>query len=56
MKYDLSGTWQFMLDGEKAGLEKEYFLRTAFADMIELPTTTAEAKRAERAQSARQGI
>lgn len=30
MKYDLSGTWQFMLDGEKAGLEQEFF----FADCI----------------------
>ena len=55
MKYDLSGTWQFMLDGEKAGLEKEYFLRTAFADMIELPTTTAEAKKGRKSTERQTG-
>ena len=55
MKYDLSGTWQFTLDGEKAGLEKEYFLRTAFADTIELPTTTAEAKKGRKSTERQTG-
>ena len=45
MKQNLSGIWQFALDGSKAGLEQEYFLRTAFEDTIELPTTTAEARK-----------
>lgn len=44
-----------MLDGEKAGLEKEYFLRTAFADMIELPTTTAEAKKGRKSTERQTG-
>lgn len=48
MKQSLSGIWQFALDGEKAGLAQEYFLRTAFADTIELPTTTAEAEKGKK--------
>ena len=48
MRQSLSGIWQFALDGEKAGLAQEYFLRTAFADTIELPTTTAEAKKGKK--------
>lgn len=45
MKLNLSGTWQFALDGEKIGLRQEYYRRTAFEDTIDLPTTTAEAKK-----------
>lgn len=45
MKLNLSGTWQFALDEEKIGLQQEYYRRTAFEDTIDLPTTTAEAKK-----------
>ncbi|MDE6365936.1 MAG: hypothetical protein K2L86_17085 [Lachnospiraceae bacterium] len=55
MKQNLSGVWQFALDGEKAGLEQEYFLRTAFADTIELPTTTAEAKKGKKSAERQTG-
>lgn len=45
MKLNLSGTWQFALDEEKIGLRQKYYRRTAFEDTIDLPTTTAEAKK-----------
>lgn len=45
MKLNLSGTWQFALDGEKAGIRQEFFKKTSFGDTIDLPTTTAEAKK-----------
>ncbi len=48
MKLNLSGTWQFALDGEKAGIRQEFFKKTSFEDTIDLPTTTAEAKKGER--------
>ncbi|MDE7000299.1 MAG: beta-glucuronidase [Lachnospiraceae bacterium] len=48
MKFNLSGTWQFALDGEKAGIRQEFFKKTSFGDTIDLPTTTAEAKKGER--------
>ena len=48
MKLNLSGTWQFALDGEKAGIRQEFFKKTSFEDTIGLPTTTAEAKKGER--------
>ena len=48
MKLDLSGTWQFALDGEKAGIRQEYFRKTSFDDTISLPTTTAEAEKGEK--------
>ena len=48
MKQDLSGTWQFALDGEKEGIRREYYKRSSFDDTIELPTTTAEAQKGEK--------
>lgn len=48
MKLDLSGTWQFALDGEKAGIRQEFFRKTSFDDTISLPTTTAEAEKGEK--------
>ena len=48
MKLNLSGVWQFALDKEKAGLNQEFYKRTSFDGMIDLPTTTAEAKKGER--------
>lgn len=48
MKLNLSGTWQFALDGEKQGLKQEFYKRTSFGDTIDLPTTTAEAKKGEK--------
>lgn len=48
MKLNLSGTWQFALDGEKQGLKQEFCKRTSFDDTIDLPTTTAEAKKGEK--------
>lgn len=48
MKLNLAGTWQFALDGKKIGLQQEYHQRTAFEDTIDLPTTTAEAKKGEK--------
>lgn len=48
MKYNLAGKWQFILDGEKAGIAQEFFKKTSFGDTIDLPTTTAEAKKGER--------
>lgn len=48
MKRNLSGIWQFALDREKAGLKQEFYKKTAFDDTIELPATTAEAKKGEK--------
>jgi len=48
MKLNLLGTWQFALDGEKAGLRQEFYKKTSFDDTIDLPTTTAEAKKGEK--------
>ncbi len=48
MKQNLSGTWQFALDGEKEGIRREYYKRSSFDDTIELPTTTAEAQKGEK--------
>ncbi|MDE7274595.1 MAG: beta-glucuronidase [Lachnospiraceae bacterium] len=48
MKLNLSGTWQFALDGEKAGLKQEFYKKTSFDDTIDLPTTTAEAKKGQK--------
>lgn len=48
MKLNLSGTWQFALDGEKQGREQEFYKKTSFHDTIDLPTTTAEAKKGEK--------
>ncbi|MDE7204922.1 MAG: beta-glucuronidase [Lachnospiraceae bacterium] len=48
MRLNLSGTWQFALDKEKAGFNREFYKRTSFDDVIDLPTTTAEAKKGER--------
>ena len=48
MKLNLSGTWQFALDGEKAGVRQEFYRKTSFGDTIDLPTTTAEAKKGEK--------
>lgn len=48
MKFDLSGTWQFALDGEKAGIQQAFYRKTSFDDTIVLPTTTAEAHKGER--------
>ncbi len=48
MKLNLSGTWQFALDEQKIGLQQEYYRRTTFEDTIDLPTTTAEAKKGEK--------
>lgn len=47
MKLNLSGTWQFALDKEKAGLKQEFYKRSSFDDTIDLPTTTAEAQKGE---------
>lgn len=48
MKLNLSGIWQFTLDREKTGLRQEFYKKTSFDDTIELPTTTAEAKKGEK--------
>lgn len=48
MKLNLSGTWQFALDGEKTGVRQEFYKKMSFDDTIELPTTTAEAKKGEK--------
>lgn len=48
MEQNLSGTWQFALDGEKAGIRQEFYKRTSFEDTIELPATTAEAQKGEK--------
>lgn len=48
MKLNLSGTWQFALDGGKEGIRQEFYKRTSFEDTIELPTTTAEAQKGEK--------
>ena len=48
MKLNLSGTWQFALDEEKIGLQQEYYRRMTFEDTIDLPTTTAEAKKGKK--------
>lgn len=48
MKLNLSGVWQFALDGEKAGIRQEFYKKASFGDTIELPTTTAEAKKGEK--------
>lgn len=44
-KIDLSGMWEFCLDGDKKGMEQEFYNRH-FSDTIALPGTTSEAKRA----------
>ena len=36
------------LDGEKAGIAQEFFKKTSFGDTIDLPATTAEAKKGEK--------
>lgn len=43
-KIDLRGSWNFCLDKEKLGIEKEYF-RLTFDDTIELPNTVSTAKK-----------
>ncbi|MDE7416532.1 MAG: beta-glucuronidase [Lachnospiraceae bacterium] len=48
MRFNLSGTWQFALDKEKAGLNQEFYKKSSFDDIIDLPTTTAEAKKGEK--------
>ncbi|MEZ3431561.1 MAG: hypothetical protein K1W36_15305 [Lachnospiraceae bacterium] len=48
MKYNLAGKWQFALDGEKDGIAQEFFKKTSFGDTIDLPATTAEAKKGEK--------
>lgn len=45
MKLNLSGTWQFMLDRDKEGIDRQFYKKTSFDDTIELPTTTAEAQK-----------
>ncbi len=41
-QYDISGTWNFKLDGEKLGLNDDAFKRNGyFNDTIKLPSTTA---------------
>ncbi len=45
-KIDLSGKWSFCLDGEKRGLA-EHFENKSFEDTINLPSTTAYAKKGE---------
>lgn len=39
-KYDLSGSWGFLLDEERVGIEEGYFLKE-LEDRITLPSTTA---------------
>lgn len=48
MKLNLWGTWQFMLDKDKEGIDKQFYKKNSFDDRIELPTTTAEAKKGEK--------
>lgn len=48
MRLNLSGIWQFALDREKAGLKQEFYKQKSFDDTIDLPTTTAEAKKGEK--------
>jgi hypothetical protein len=43
-KIDLKGTWNFCLDQEKKGIDKQYFKET-LDDTIELPATVATAKK-----------
>lgn len=43
-RIDLSGSWDFCLDNEKAGLER-YYYKAQFSDSISLPTTASEAKK-----------
>lgn len=43
-KYNLAGNWGFCLDETKCGIEKGYF-NNKLDDVIELPTTTALAKK-----------
>jgi len=46
-KTDLSGMWEFCLDGDKKGMEQEFYNRH-FSDTIALPGTTSEAKKGGR--------
>ena len=46
-KIDLSGMWEFCLDGDKKGMEQEFYNRH-FSDTIALPGTTSEAKKGGR--------
>ena len=48
MRQDLAGTWQFLLDKDKMGIKQELYRQASFEDVIELPTTTAEAKKGEK--------
>lgn len=43
-KIELKGTWNFCLDYEKIGLEREYYKKT-FHDNINLPATVSTAKK-----------
>lgn len=46
-KTDLSGIWEFCLDGEKKSIEQAFYNRH-FKDTIKLPGTTSEAKKGTR--------
>lgn len=43
-KIDLKGIWNFCLDKEKAGIDKNYYMK-ALKDHIELPATVSTAKK-----------
>lgn len=48
MRQNLTGIWQFALDGDKTGIAREFYRRRALEDTILLPGTTAEAQKGER--------
>lgn len=48
-KMNLSGNWGFCLDGEKAGIRKEYY-KESFLDTIVLPATVSTAKKGKAAE------
>lgn len=54
-KTDLSGMWEFCLDGDKKGMEQEFYNRH-FSDTIALPGTTSEAKKGGRREKREIGV
>lgn len=53
-KMDLSGAWSFCLDEQKQGLRERYWERE-LTDTIELPTTTAEARKGKKGEARETG-